>query len=398
MEETPAGLLEARVDAEACVLCGLCARVCPGARLEDGLFADDTDPLKGTVLAAFTGVTPDGGVRRAAQSGGVATALLLHLLRIGQIDGALVTEMPQDGSLRPAVRLAGNSAEVIGAQGSKYCPVSLNAFLAAREETKIGRLAAVGVSCHVHGLRNAAAALPEADVRPFVLLGLFCDRVLAGAAIDYLIGASGVPRRDVTTFRYKSKERRGWPGDVRIEQKNGRITWVDGDKRLACKDRFTPARCRLCFDKFNVLADISLGDAWGVREEYEGVSAVLVRTERGMEVIQSARQAGAVQLEEVDPEAIFRGNDLERRRRAWTAYTKAWMQMERLAPDLGIPDRAVADIRHLRLVPHRRLLKESLRLRMARSRRQVVRRARRTALCEQLRRRAKREAKKLLRR
>ena len=87
---------------------------------------------------------------------------------------------------------------------------------------------------------------------------------------------------------------------------------------------------------------------------------------------------------------------LERRRRAWTAYRKGWLQMGRRAPEVGVVNRSRADVGHMSLKPHFRGLMESLRLRTARSRRQAVKRARWTGFWEGYSRRARRAARKHL--
>jgi len=73
---------------------------------------------------------------------------------------------------------------------------------------------------------------------------------------------------------------------------------------MILKDAFTPVRCRLCFDKFNVLSDIACGDGYGAPRRSEGTSALLVRTQAGEEALEQVRDCLA--LKEAEPEAVLR--------------------------------------------------------------------------------------------
>jgi coenzyme F420 hydrogenase subunit beta len=101
MVETINGLLIPEVNSSTCNGCRLCLKVCPGTHLEKGLLSPQIDPFKGNVISAYYGQAVDKEILRNGQSGGVVTALLEHLFDSGLIDNALVTQMPQDGSLRP---------------------------------------------------------------------------------------------------------------------------------------------------------------------------------------------------------------------------------------------------------------------------------------------------------
>ena len=79
--------------------------------MNEGILPQEEDPFKGQILSAYCGKAVDVGVLKNGQSGGIATALLSHLLDSGLIDNALITQMPQDGSLRPMCKLTSDKSE-----------------------------------------------------------------------------------------------------------------------------------------------------------------------------------------------------------------------------------------------------------------------------------------------
>lgn len=336
MEETPDGLLLARVSTESCDSCGLCLRACGGSHLEPDILSAETDPFKGNVLVAYCGYATDPDIRLRGQSGGVVTALLSYLLDSGQVSKALVARMPEDGTLRPVPFLANEKSDLLGTQGSQYCPVPLNAAIPDDVGKDGENVAMVGLPCQIHSIRNAQRIHGGWKEGVGLTIGLFCDRTLSYGALDYLIGKGKVEPKDVATFRYRDKTQGGWPGTVYIRTKKNREILVPSCERMAIKEFFTPSRCRLCFDKMNVLSDIAVGDAWGVREGRDGFSVLLARTKSGLELLESVKNAGLLSLIEIDSEEVFLGQGIENRRIQGAGYTTVWREKGRVAPDYGL--------------------------------------------------------------
>jgi len=191
------------------------------------------------------------------------------------------------------------------------------------------------------------------------------------------LARAGMPRGEAVYLEYRNKRWRGWPGDVYVRSRDGRDHFLDRSARMIGKDTFTPARCRLCFDKLNVLSDLAVGDGWGLTAGREDQSVVLVRTSLGQEVLDSAARAGVVRPEAVDPTLVFKGQAAERRRLEWTAYTALWRKMGREPPQFGIEPRWQASLEGVDLRPFRRRLGWAVRLEQAGSRQEALRMARR---------------------
>jgi coenzyme F420 hydrogenase subunit beta len=333
MQETPGGLLAATVVSERCTGCGLCVRACGGWHLAEGLLPDNVDPFKGSVIEAFCSYASDPAVRLRGQSGGAVTALLAFLFESGRIDAAPAIRMPEDGSLRPETFWAGCRQDLFQSQGSQYCPVALNSAIPATVGKDGRRIALAGLPCHMHSLRNVQQFDQHWRKGVVVRIGLFCDRTLAYGAIDYLIGKAKVSRRDVASFSFRDTSRDGWPGSIVIRTRAGKEIHLPSRERTAVKDFFTPPRCRLCFDKMNVLCDIAVGDAWGIDEGRQGFSVVIARTPVGEEVLEEAHTSGFLTSLSVKAEDIFKGQGVEKRRGLWTAFTQIARSAKKELPE-----------------------------------------------------------------
>ena len=386
MIETASGLLVAEVDDSKCSYCGLCTKVCPGTHLEKELLLPDVDPFKGNVIAAYCGQATDKNLLQNGQSGGVVTALLYHLLDSGRIARALVTQMPEDGSLRPRCILTNDKKEIGQAQGSKYCPVALNALMPENIGESDKKIAIVGLPCHFHGLRNLQSYSTKQRESDFLAIGLVCANVLSYLAMNHLIREMGVAEDTVSGFRYKSKGWRGWPGDVCVRMNRGDVKYLSRKYRFEIWDIYTPLACRLCFDRMNIFADLVMGDPWNLKEDKQGYSVVLARTQQGQDALLSARDAGTLRLEPVEPEAVFDGQRIERKRRDWTAYVHLWKQMGGFVPDFGINKCWQADIQNISLKPYSRKLKWTKSLASRNSASKVLKVAKRHVLMYRIKR------------
>jgi len=336
MKESPSGFLTPVIDPALCNDCGLCIKVCPGHHFEEGMIPEGLDPFAGPVRASYLVQHRQPDLLAAAQSGGAVAGLLLHLLESGRIDRALVTRMPANGSLRPYAILTGDPEVIRDSCGSKYCPIALNAQL--REVSPTERIAVVGLSCHIHGVAHLCRHLPRWRRENLLLIGLVCDGTLSFRAMDYLVYRAGLCREEISSLLFRSKRRRGWPGEVLIITRQGNEFYLPARRRGECKDLFTPQRCRLCFDKMNVLSDITCADPYGVSKDPEGQSVVLIRTATGLAAMQSALQAGVFLSQDASADAIFAGQQIENRRRDCAAYFQAWRDWGHCAPCVPIAD------------------------------------------------------------
>src|SRR5262245_66136373 len=109
----------------------------------------------------------------------------------------------------------------------------------------------------------------------------------------------------IKSVRYRGN---GWPGkaSVRVSSPNGgeeirELTYQQSWGEILEKHR--QWRCYVCVDHSGEFADISVGDPWyrPIPPGESGQSLVLVRTERGRQILQGAMKAGYLTRRRADP-------------------------------------------------------------------------------------------------
>lgn len=323
MRETASGLLQPRVRREDCTWCGMCLEVCPGLHPIYWVGQEQGDSFEGPVLGAYVGWASDNTVLAGAQSGGAATGILLWALEDGVIDKVVVTRYSSANPLRPETIITDSVTDIIEAQGSKYSPVAAGELIRVVAESDC-RVAFVGLPCHIQALHRARSTGSFALTNLVFTLGLFCEGISSYLAIDYLLKCMRLRPAEVRKFEFKGKAWRGWPGDVRALTVQGEAYNLPRSLRIFAKPFFKPLRCRICHDKLNTLADVALGDAWGIREIREEASAIITRTDLGEQLLQGVQASGKLKLVPVDKEKVLGGQGIGRHRRMHGAFLWAW--------------------------------------------------------------------------
>lgn len=334
-DETVSGFLFPVINPEKCSSCGLCLAVCPGESFGDNLSAMlPEDPFTGRAIRSFIGKSNDERVYANSQSGGVTSELLIHALRSGNISGAVVVTMDPGTHPRPMAYLASNEEEIVAAQKSKYCPVPLLDVLGQLEHFP-GAVAIVGLSCHIHGLIKACELFPGLAEKVKYRIGLICDRSLSCVSIDYLAMKAGFETDEEKNLIFRDKSCGGYPGDVRVSAPEGRSVILRDSDRKRIKPYLTPPRCHLCFDKMNVLSDVTIGDPHGITsaDKKNGESICIARSDQGLALVESVLGSGGVTLREIPYADIVRGQKIDRKRGAWKGFCEKWQSLGRSVPD-----------------------------------------------------------------
>ncbi len=306
---------------DECAACGECLAVCPGYTVDSALATGtvpksaEADHEFGPVLEIWEGFASDPEVRMRASSGGLLTALSLYCLEREGMASVLHTgQDPEKPWLNKTVQSRGRS-DLLQRTGSRYAPASPCDGLRDIENSS-EPCVFVGKPCDTTGAMLARQGRPALDQKLGLVLAFFCAGTPSTKGSRDLVSKIDVPLESLSGLRYRGD---GWPGRFRA--------WVGGEEvsrsfsyqeSWGHLQAYRPMRCQICPDGLGRVADISCGDAW---EQFEGGndpgrSIVLVRTERGRQVLHRAMDAGYVTLTRVGTEAVMAAqvNLLTRRR------------------------------------------------------------------------------------
>ena len=307
------------IKADLCALCGACLGLCPYFRAYRGkiVLTDNcnltsgrcyafcprtpTDlealsreifgkPYSGDALGTHRQVvmarSKDKTVISKAQYGGLTSDLVALALKRKMINGAVLTRRGKD--LLSAGQVVTNKSQVLACAGSNYiASPTLQAFNQGAEDS-FKRLAAVGTPCQV-------LALAKMRVNPLenknhieklaLTIGLFCTWALSyREMLSFLkqefpvekVGKMDIPPPPANVFQMKLP---GGPRSVSLDQIR----------------KFIRPTCLVCLDLTAEFSDLSIGAVEGI----PGWNTVIVRTEKGEELLEEARKEKRIQVREI---------------------------------------------------------------------------------------------------
>ena len=246
--------------ADACVHCVLCAEVCPVLRPQDKDLAGlveyrepATDEGYGPYSYALYARAARADIRERAQDGGVVSALLLHALETGAINGAILGDVLPDNRMVGRHKLALTEEDVLSCAASRYTysPNTLAFREAMRRNVK--PVAVVGVPCQVEGVRlEQNSSVRSAMSNWFrsnvaLTIGLFCSESFTHESIEKLARMIDVPAERIANVNIKGK--------VVVRLDDGTVV----DASLKRYREFARPACLYCRDYSAEHADIGMG-------------------------------------------------------------------------------------------------------------------------------------------
>lgn len=288
------------------------AAVCPGRAVSSPRpEGAERHPQLGSYLEAWAVHATDPEQRHRGASGGALTALSAWLTTTGRVN-RVVGAGPAPAPRRTVSVTITDRETALAAAGSRYAPV---ATLVDPQVLAAGT-AVVAKPCEASAL-SRLAEIRNGVERP-IILSFFCAGTPSQGATDDLVDELlPEPDDEVLSVRYRGC---GWPGDFTVGTATGEHRM---DYRRSWGDRLGPTmqwRCKICADGVGESADLVACDYWEVDaqgypvfEEGDGRSGLLVRTERGREILHAALDAG-----------VLRGEPLEAGRIAAVQPGQTW--------------------------------------------------------------------------
>ena len=275
-------------DVEKCVEGGLCYTVCPETHELDEEVKEISSwkaPM-GCVLDTSVARARDPAIRERGTDGGVVTALLLHLLDKGRIDGAIVTK--KTGLFQREPWLAQSREEILEAAGfhfdtshglelfselySTYSPFAVE--MRRIKNKHIDRLAFVGTPCQVNTIRRIQAlGIAPAKTIKYVF-GLFCTG-------NFVFGPKQMARLEkIGDFKLNEVAKLNIKEKLMVHLHNKEVRYISLD-RLDFMKRYA---CHFCSDYTAEYADLSFGGLGAP----EGWTSVITRSLDGQTLLTEA--------------------------------------------------------------------------------------------------------------
>ena len=272
---------------------GAILRACPGVVAKPKAEAGPLeDPIWGRYAKIEEAWAGDADVRFRAATGGVLTALGMHLLRSGTAKFILHCAADPDQPMRTRWCMSETPEDVAARAGSRYGPsdtlAGLEAALARAEPFAI-----ICKPCDAGTVRARAEDDPRIGALVKAVLVMVCGGASDLGKSQAVLDAQGFEEEDVTLFRYRGH---GNPGPTRIETRQGAVFETSYQEMWGDEAGWRiQSRCKLCPDALGEAADIAAADIWPNAEpegEDDGFNGVVVRTAAGATLFDSAVASG----------------------------------------------------------------------------------------------------------
>ena len=280
--------------------------ICPGLSLAHGAARPPGvhyDPAWGPIASLHTGHATDPEVRHQGSSGGVLSALLIHLLESRQVDAVLHTGADPANPLRSCSLLSRIRGDVLKGAGSRYAPAAPVADL-PEALGRYARIAFVGKPCDAAAVRKLMAQDSKLAERIPIVLSFMCAGTPSEQGTLEVLQQMGVASDELTEFRYRGD---GWPGLTRAVTRGGRVETMDYKTSWGhILNRHLQTRCKLCADGIGEFAGVVCADAWYGKDGYpdfaerEGRSLVMARSPLGKALVEQAVAADKIALQAFD--------------------------------------------------------------------------------------------------
>ncbi|MDY7030440.1 MAG: Coenzyme F420 hydrogenase/dehydrogenase, beta subunit C-terminal domain [Thermodesulfobacteriota bacterium] len=316
-------LLEDVIHKNLCIGCGACVDLCPYIRSHKGRIAMlfpctlekgrcwaycpkvevDLEELSERIFAGPYKGDPLGHHRavkiaRAGnavpkgpfQAGGAVSALMSFALKKGHISGAVLTG--RDGFL-PVPRMVTDAVGVFGCSSSKYTAAPTLSALNRALREGYERLGVVATPCQTMAIAQMRGnPTGEEDFTdPFgLVVGLFCTWALDFSAFEKFI-PKYVDKDTITKMDIPPP-----PSEImEIFTENDRIEIPLKEVR-----ELVPNTCAYCTDMTSEFSDISVG----VLEGRPDMNTIIIRTEKGDEIVNQAQEEGYLIVDDIPGENL----------------------------------------------------------------------------------------------
>ncbi len=263
----------------------------------------------GPVIEIWEGHASDPEIRFKGASGGLLTSLSAYCLEVLGMEGVLHTAQDPEDPVRNRTRLSRTREDLMAATGSRYSPGSVcNGFGLLGEAP--GTYLFIGRPAEVAALKNGENLRPDLKSKVGAVFSFFCAEAPCTRGTLDLLGSLGLKPEALASLRYRGE---GWPGHFApvLKGKGEPALQMTYRESWSFLQAYRPWSAHLWPDGTGELADISCGDPWYMepKNENPGSSLVVVRTERGREILHGAMEKGYLELRKAEPWKLIRSQE-----------------------------------------------------------------------------------------
>lgn len=276
------GFYRPYIDANKCIDCGICNRVC--YKFQDIIPTEDPDKAHNYAASSH-----DDDTVANTTSGGIADILCEQLISEGYKCVGVVYDNETD-TAKGAI--AENREQSLAFRGSKYIQsYSADTFREIVQNHLNDKIAIFGTPCQIYGIDKYLQFKKKRD--NFIFIDIFCHGCpsinLWEKYTADIKKQTGVIKFDSINFRSKV---RGWGNFYILAKADGKTVFVSpkaNDKfyTMFFSDIILNEACHDCTIRGTVgHCDIRLGDFWGKKYDLNnrGVSVVTIATDKGIEL------------------------------------------------------------------------------------------------------------------
>lgn len=250
-------------------------------------------------------------IRHNSTSGGFGTWLGLKLLDLGLIDGVIhaksINPKRHKGALF-SYGISGNAEEIKNGAKTRYHVMEMSEVLSKIKEGNKKYLF-IGVPCFIKSLRRIQRLDNQIQKNIPFAASLVCGHYKSIHWTNSLAWAVGIQPKDLKEFQYRTKSEKIDPrayvfratsfSGVTIQKNSSKVI---GGKFNA--GAMMPNACNYCDDVVGETADITIGDAWLPRFDFNksGTNLLIIRNTKLHEVILGGASKEEVILHKISHE------------------------------------------------------------------------------------------------
>ena len=298
-EESNDGFKYPVINQNKCIDCGLCKKTCPVLNTKENK----------SINKCYVAYNKNINERLNASSGSLFSTIADYILdKKGIVVGAAFDD---NNHLKHIAIEKKKDLEPL--RKSKYLQSDLgNIFKYIKEQTKTRKVLFVGTPCQVSGLKSLIKNCDN-----LIAIDLFCHGVPSPKLFKKYVEELEKDNNDkLINYDFRDNTT-GWDNYSNTAVfKNKNITELQRNNKymqLFLSDIALRESCYDCnFKLGNKYSDITLGDFWGVKNQYpemynkEGVSAIIINTKIGQELFSNIKSS--LEYKDCDIDNIISGN------------------------------------------------------------------------------------------